>query len=352
MRARLVLAIVGLLGSSATAAAQAPPPPPMADCATAGPKGIKLICNQQAPEDLVVVPGAQWVVASAYSGTGGIALIRVRDRASIRAYPAASARKRLDEKKYSECPGPPDSGPDARFTTHGLWLQPGTGTMHTLFVVGHGSRESIEVFEIDTRPATPVLTWIGCAIAPEPIGLNSVRGLPDGGFIATNFLARNISPEARARMLGGEKNGELWEWHNGSGWKRVPGSEAAGANGIEISNDGKWYYVAAWGSQSFFRLSRSGVAPVRDEIRLGFRVDNIRWASDGSLLAAGQTGTRDEPETFSVIVKINPDTLAAREVYRRLDDPAFRAGTVAVEVGTDLWVGSYLSDRVAVVPAP
>ncbi len=166
--------------------------------------------------------------------------------------------------------------------------------MHTLFVVGHGSRESIEVFEIDTRPATPILTWVGCAIAPEPIGLNSVRGLPDGGFIATNFLARNISPEARERMLGGEKNGELWEWHTGSGWKKVPGSEAAGANGIEISNDGKWYYVAAWGSQSFFRLSRSGGrARCATKSASGFRVDNIRWASDGSLLAAGQTGSRD-----------------------------------------------------------
>ena len=52
----------------------------MNDCATASPAGLKLICNQQAPEDLVVVPGAQWVVASAYSGTGGVNLIRVRDR--------------------------------------------------------------------------------------------------------------------------------------------------------------------------------------------------------------------------------------------------------------------------------
>ena len=345
MHARLVLAIVGLLASSPMLSAQAPPAPPMTECATAGPRGIKLICNQQAPEDLVVVPGAQWVVASAYSGTGGISLIRVRDRTSIRAYPAAAARRRLDEKKYSECPGPPDSGPEARFTTHGLWLQPGTSTMHTLFVVGHGSRESIEVFEIDTRPATPVVTWIGCVIAPEPIGLNSVRGLPDGGFIATNFLARDISPAARERMLGGEKNGELWEWHTGAGWKKVPGSEASGANGLEISNDGKWYYVAAWGSQSFFRLSRSG-ALARDEIRLGFRVDNIRWAKDGTLLAAGQG------DGYSTIVKIDPEALTVREIVRRTDDPSFRAGTVAVEVGDDLWVGSYLGDRVAVFPAP
>ena len=126
--------------------------------------------------------------------------------------------------------------------------------------------------------------------------------------------------------------------------RRSPGSEAAGANGIEISNDGKWYYVAAWGSQSFFRLSRNGGAPVRDEIRLGFRVDNIRWARDGSLLAAGQASSREQPDTSSVIVKINPDTLTVREVYRRPDDAVFRAGTVAVEVG-DGSLGRFLPGR-------
>ena len=344
MRVWLVLAIVGLLFSPSMLAAQIPPAPPMNDCATGAPD-LKLICNQLAPEDLVVVPGDRWVVASSYTGSG-INLIRVSDRASVRAYPSPTARRRPDEKRYAGCPGPPDGSAGAQFSTHGLWLQPGTGPVYTLFVVGHGSRESIEVFELDTQPAAPIVTWVGCAIAPEPIGLNSVRGLPDGGFIATNFLARSGPADLRDRLIAGERNGELWEWHNGAGWKKVPGSEASGANGIEISNDGRWYYVAAWGSQSFFRLSRNVATPTRDEIRLGFRVDNIRWARDGSLYAAGQT------DTATVIVKINPDTLAVREVYRRTDNPGFRAGTVAVEVGDSVWVGSYMGDRIAIIPAP
>jgi sugar lactone lactonase YvrE len=201
----------------------------------------------------------------------------------------------------------------------------------------------VEVFRIDAGPATPSVTWIGCAVAPDPIGLNSVRGLPDGGFIATNFLARGTNADA---MRTGVKNGELWEWHAASGWQKVPGSEASGANGLEISRDGKWFYVAAWGSQSFFRLSRGAQGtPVRNEIPLGFRVDNIRWARDGSLLAAGQGDTDSE------IVKINPDTLTVTKVMSRPDDGKFRAGTVAVEIGNDFWVGSYLADRIAIVPA-
>ena len=52
---------------------------------------------------------------------------------------------------------------------------------------------------------------------------------PDGGFITTNFQPRGPADTgARGRMMAGENNGELWEWHTSSGWKKVPGSEAAG----------------------------------------------------------------------------------------------------------------------------
>jgi len=312
---------------------------------------IQFICGITSPEDLVPVPRSEWVVASGYV-RGGVSLVNTKTFAATQVFPVAKPVERFDRTTYSQCPGPVDPGEKEKLSAHGLAIRPGSDRVHTIYLVHHGFRESIEVFEIDTRPATPAVTWIGCVIAPDPIGLNSVRALPDGGFIATNFLARNVTPENRLRMLEGDKNGELWEWHAAGGWKKVPGSESSGANGIEISNDGKWYYVAAWGSQSFFRLSRGAASPTRDEIRLGFRVDNIRWTRDGSLYATGQTGSREVPETASVVVKINPETLAVREVYRRRDDATFRFGTVAVEVGNELWIGSYQGDRIAVVPAP
>jgi hypothetical protein len=310
------------------------PPPPCVDATD-----IRFVCGQQGPEDLVVVPGDAWVVASALRDSGGINVVRVSDRTSTKAYPAPSARDRLDAKVYATCPGPPDA---SKFTTHGLSLVPGRGNVHRLFVVGHGAREAIEVFELDARPQTPVLTWIGCAVAPDPIGLNSVRGLSDGGFITSNFLPRGGPQTAMQRMLAGEKNGELWEWHTASGWQKVPGSEAAGANGLEMSEDGKSLYVAAWGSQSFFRLSRGSATPKRDEIPLGFRVDNIRWARDGSILAAGQ-GTGE-----TVVVKVNPRTLAVTQILRRPAQNGFNGGTVAVEVGGSYWIGSFAGDRVAI----
>jgi hypothetical protein len=345
-RMRLVLTglVVAVAWSLAVSAQQQQAPP---GCTPAG--NVQFVCGQQGPEDLVVVPGLQWVVASSFGGSGGIYLIRASDRSSTLAYPGTMPRERLDAKTYGSCPGPPDAAWKAKFLTHGLSIQPGDNSVHRLFVVAHGGRESVEVFEVDARSATPALTWIGCAVAPDPVGLNSVRGLPDGGFVASNFLARGIDAGSREKMMAGEKNGELWEWHSATGWTKIPGSEAAGANGLEISRDGRWFYVAAWGSQSFFRLSRGQTPPKRDEVPLGFRVDNIRWAADGSLLAAGQGGAATA-QTLN-IVKINPETLAVRDVIREPATAAFGAGTVAIEVGSQIWVGSFRGDRIAIFPA-
>jgi hypothetical protein len=341
-----------LVGTVAVVRAQQPPTPPTPPpCTDHG--DVQFICGQQAPEDLVVLPGGQWVVAGAYSGAGGINLIRVSDRTSIRAYPTPTAREVLDAKTYKSCPGVPDAATKAKFQTHGLSLREGRNGVHTLMTVTHGAREAIDVFTVDTKTPTPTLTWIGCAVAPDPIGLNSVRWLDDGGFIATNFNPRG-NPQGMAVMQKGEKNGELWEWHTASGWQKVPGSEAAGANGIEISPDGKTLYVAAWGSQSFFRLSRGEKEPKRDEVPLGFRIDNIRWARDGSLLGTGQAGVGGAPGQLiqTVVVKIDPKTLKVTELLRRPAVPGFSGGTVAVEVGKQLWVGSYTGDRLAIFPAP
>jgi hypothetical protein len=335
--------VIGFAAFAATQSviAQAPARQAPASCDAIG--NVQFICGQNGPEDLVVVPGSQWVVASAYGGNGGIMLIRVKDRMSSVAYPGSAPREKLDAKTYNTCPGAPDAAFKAKFLTHGLYLQEGRNSVHKLYVVVHGGREAVEVFELDAKPQTPTLTWIGCAVAPDPIGLNSVRALPDGGFIASNFLPRN---RQMAALQKGEVNGELWEWHTASGWHKVPGSEASGANGLEMSPDGKTLYVAAWGSQSFFRLSRGGAKPEKQEVPLGFRVDNIRWSHDGSILAVGQGG--EAPKFSTEVVKIDPKTLKVSKVISSPPVGAFNAGTVAVEIGNDYWIGSFLGDRIAI----
>jgi hypothetical protein len=317
-----------------------------AGCAAAG--GVQFICGQEAPEDLVAVPGGQWVVSTVFANKGGIRIINVRDMSTTVAYPTAMPQERFDAKTYSSCPGPPDAEHKQAFRTHGVAIREGRNSVHTLYVVHHGKRESIEVFEVDARAKPPAFTWVGCAVAPDPIGLNEVVALPQGGFVATDFMARGIDAGARGRAMAGENNGALYEWQSGTGWKIIPGSDASAPNGLEISKDGRWFYVAAWGSQSFFRMSRGQTPAKRDNVQLGFRADNVRWAPDGSLLIAGQGGAA--PMQTTNVVKIDPDTLKVTELVRHPNGPEFGAGTVALQVGKELWVGSFRGDRIARFP--
>jgi hypothetical protein len=325
---------------------------------------IQFVCGQAGPEDLVAVPGTQWLIASAYGAEGGLHLIDTNAATSTRLFPSAIARERF-ETTYGSCPGPLEGTDREKFRTHGLYLKAGRNSVHTLYVVHHGLRESVEVFELDARPKQPAITWIGCAVAPDPIGLNAVVALPDGGFAATNFDPRRpagarggFSPE----LLEGKNNGEVWEWHAGA-WKKVPGSEAAGANGLEISKDGRWYYLAEWGNRSFMRLSRGQTPVKRDEISLGFRVDNVRWAPDGSLFVAGQGGAdagRGQARgagggppsgPSSVVGKVDPKTLKYQEIINYPSSAEVSFATVAVQIGKELWVGSSRGDRIARYPA-
>src|SRR5439155_1029656 len=150
----------------------------------------------------------------------------------------------------------------------------------------------------------------------------------DGGFITSNFSPRNGDAAARARMMAGENNGEVWEWHTTTGWKIVPGSESAGPNGLEISKDAKWLYIGGWVSQSFIRLSRGQTPVKKDSVPVGFRVDNLRWAPDGTLLAAGQGGTA--PSQTSNVVKVDPATLKFQELVRSPSIEGFGVTTVAI----------------------
>lgn len=344
----LALAIGTLFSADGTVRAQG--------CDARGP--IRFICGMPNPEDVVAVPGGRWVLVSGMNG-GAIHAVDLKTHTPTRMFPSPNARERLDRKTYTSCPGPIDPAEKDKFSAHGLNIRPGRGGVHTVYLVHHGFRESIEVFEMDVTPSTPTFTWIGCAVAPEEATLNSVAPLPHGGFVATNPYNKRI-PDARNRAGKGEVAGEVREWEPGKGWSIVPGSESAGPNGIEVSADGSWLYVNMWPARKMMRLSRGQTPVTKDVVDVSFHPDNIRWQSDGTLLSAGHDAPTMERATECLrktcndaaakVARWDPKTLKVTDVLRYPSDDVFFGATAALQVGQEVWLGSVRGDRVARYP--
>ena len=294
---------------------------------------VHFICNLISPEDLAVIPGSEWVIASGNREGGRIHLVNVQSKTATVLFPTANTDERFNSETYPACPGPLNPTDGNNFRAHGLYLKPGQGDIHTLYVVHHGSRESIEIFDVQVA-TTPTLTWVGCVIAPEPLGFNGVVGLPGGGLVAT-------SP----------RTGDVWEWESRTGWTPVPGSEDTTPNGLEVSADGRWLYIAGFSEAKLTRLSR-GQTPVQKEvIELGFNPDNLRMSLDGSVIFVAGPGNIQTPREplneTSNVVTMNPATLELEQVFQHTAIEGFVASTTAIQIGNEIWLGTHRGERIA-----
>lgn len=325
-------------------------------CDARGP--VKFVCGTLNPEDVVSVPDSRWVLVSGMNG-GAIHAVSRETFAPTRLFPLSTPRERFDRKTYATCPGPLDPNEKEKFSAHGLNIRAGRNGAHIVYLVHHGFRESIEVFELDAKATTPTLTWIGCVVAPEEVTLNSVAPLPHGGFVATNPYNKTIA-DARNRAGRGEVAGEVREWEPGKGWSVVPGSESAGPNGIEASSDGQWLYINMWPARKMLRLSRGQTPVKKDVVDVAFHPDNIRWQADGTLLSAGHDAPTMARATECLrtsckdaaarVARWDPKTLKVQDVVRYPSDDVFFGATAATQVGQEIWIGSVRGDRVARYP--
>ena len=304
---------------------------------------IQFVCDLISPEDLVPLPGDAWVITSGNREGGRLHLVSVSDRTATAVFPVPGPNEQFDAATYPTCPGPLDPEDD-RFRAHGLHLAPGQADVHTLYVVHHGARESVEVFEVDAGAAPPALTWVGCVPALSTIRLNSVVPLPGGGVAGTNGPLGNV-----------------WAWRAGEGWGPIPGTDDTAPNGLEISRDGRWLYIAGWRQETLTRVSLDQTPVQRDVIELGFRPDNLRMSADGSALyAAGHTDRdlqsivepREPLRESSNVARIDPETLEFERIFQHPSMEGFVASTTGVPVGDELWLGSQRGERIAYLPMP
>ncbi|MEQ8205797.1 MAG: SMP-30/gluconolactonase/LRE family protein [Woeseia sp.] len=318
------------------------------------------ICGIVSAEDLVLIPDTKWVIASGFGGSESLYLVDSERKSWRNFYPATEPRARQSLAVYGTCPGSPNPND---FVAHGLSVLAGTNGVSTLYVVGHGEREAIEVFEIDALSDEPVLTWVGCVLTPEGMQANSVASLADGSLLITIPLYNGIQIN---EAFTGKPTGAVYEWSPGdAGFKKVVGTETPYGNGIEVSSDGQEFYVASTGLRKVLAFSNSNPARLlRSTDVFSFGPDNLHMGRDGSLLTAGMNivdpvcgdipmslefdlgKLASCPRPFTVLA-VDPKSMKTRVLDSSPTQKHFSNATMALEVGSELWVGTFAGDRIA-----
>jgi hypothetical protein len=306
-------------------------------------------------EDIVYLPGTDWVIASSMTDVSGrlgcLYAIDRRTRTCEILYGAADYARDIGIERL---PADLPTGPEvfARgFTPHGIALRRSGSGSCTLYVVCHYPFDAIEVFNLEVSRSKLTATWVESLQMPLGTSGNDLVALTDGGFAVTNMVNPK-DVEAMLKMQEGIPTGYVLEWHPDVGWSQVPDSEMSGPNGIEVSPDGEWLFVSSWSStKSLVRLPREGRFSQRIALTTNLLNDNLSWTSDGKLLVTGQLSTpmdftaqyrsKTRLNTPFVVLKVDPTVMNIAEtaIYHDGSD-GFGAGTVAAEVGNEIWVGT------------
>lgn len=314
--------------------------------------GLKIIKGPQNAEDILPLGDTQWLVTSGMNGQvsrsdikGHIYLINRKEKTFEEFFPGKNPAFDHDKNMFNTCPGP--INPD-KFSSHGLALKKQSPGQYHLYMTSHGEREAIEVFNINTRDAKPVISWTGCVPLSEDIMANSVAVLSDGGFVTTKFHDPTV-PDSMMSIIQGKLTGGVHEWHPGDSVKSIQGTELSGANGIAVSPDDKWIYVAAFGSREIARFDRTKSPVTVEKVKIGIMPDNIHWGEDGLLYTAGNNSVHG---TGWSVFSIHPDTLEIKRVTGVDQSAAMQNASSAVPVNDEIWVGTFAGDRIGYLPKP
>lgn len=319
------------------------------------------------PEDLIAIPGSNAILVSSMSddpgadeGMGHLHLLDPETEEFTEIWPQRDHEVSHDEEVFADCPAPPDL---SVASPHGISLEERDDGSAYLYVVNHGGRESVEVFSLEPEGDVDVnLSWIGCAVLPDGTMGNGVVADPESdGFYVSHFFDPSDMQAGFEAAFGDEDTGHVLHWVPGSGWEVLPGSEMSTPNGVEVSEDGQYLFVASWGDEDIRRFTL-GEDTEPEIVSLSFMPDNLRWNDQGSLLLTGQdidglesfmaaqTGEADPKPGYSV-VEIDPVDFTVTEVAAG-EPEGFVNPSTALGVNQEIWIGSVNGDNVVRLSQP
>jgi hypothetical protein len=358
MRFIAYFALFVLLGFAGRSAAQQkgaePAGPPLLGCGVHG--NIEILCGTTAPEDLELTPDGKYLIATQFLNQGrggpvggGMALFDLAKKTYSKM--AASAEP---DKSWGDpaCPGPIGDA----LISHGSSLAKRRNGAWALYVVNHGGRESIEMFEIRQASGTWTMVWRGCKVGAH--AYNDVAILPDDGFAGSYPSGLAVSGAPAGGTPNPGPTGYVGRWIPGKGESEVPGTRLRGPNGVSASADGRYIFVNEFQTRIVHKIDLND-GKEAGSVMLDFLPDNLTWTKQGRLLGAGVKGARgDCPEGSGRpciqgfgIAEIDPAKMQARTIFdSATHEPLIAAVSVAFKVDNAVYVGAFRGDRLVKIP--
>lgn len=335
-------------------------PGPILDCVATG--NARPICKFQSPEDIVALPGDEALLISGYGAMGasgkvrkpgGLILFSLADETPTTIYAGGSDADQA-EAGWGDptCPPPPQD----KFNAHGIDLVQRSDGRLELLVVQHFGREAVEFFEVTGAGKDWRVAWKGCVLAPPDASLNEVVALPNGDFYTTKMASISGASDF-TEGIPTEPTGHAFAWTAAGGYTKIEGSDGVMPNGIAASADGKTLFLNVTMQNEVRKID------VASGKLLGSAVvkmpDNVTWAPDRKLLLVASLHGF-ETTNFSVCVEVpqgacpipfsiqavDPETMTALgPVYESTGSP-MGGGTVGLQVGNELFIGSFTGDRI------
>lgn len=356
MRTTIRLALLVALASRAWAQQSGSPQNGTAaalqDCGVHG--DIEIICGTRSPEDLELTPDGRYLIATQYlnqgrggASGGGLELFDLAVKRFVKIPETAEPDERWGDPA---CPGPLGDA----LVSHGSSLAKRKDGVWELYVVNHGSRQSIEMFELRQAKTGWTLVWHGCEAGQHDY--NDVAILPDGGFVAT--YPSGLVTGDRATMPPGSPTGYVARWSPGKGESEVPGTRLRGPNGVVVSADGHYMFVNEFSARLVRKYDLSA-GKETGSVAVDFLPDNLTWTTEGHLLAAGVKGARgDCPERSGRrcldgfgVAEIDPATMRAKTIFDSASyDPLISSVSVALKAGESIYIGAFTGNRIVKIP--
>ena len=226
-----------------------------------------------------------------------------------------------------------------------------------LVIVNNVQGDHIEFFQLIETGGRLTAAWRGCVDAPPDGGLDAVAPLPGGGVVASILCGKEFAvlDACIAAAKRGHTTGWLFAWTPREGARRLPNSEAALNNGLEVSRDGEEIYAVATGSKQLkvYSLRQERFVQSFD---LPFAPDNAKMGPDGSVIVGGVTSAKlclGKPGCTNGAWVMAVDPRAGRKKLLFQADDGLLAGTTGgLMVRGNLYVSSLTDPFILKIQPP